>query len=387
MNVLLGSRKRGKGDKISATPSTISSANSSTHNVSTNASSSTQVESTAYLDGGSGSGSNKHRDPKSHNASTNSSRTVVSGSSSNSARESKPDSGTGNKSHREKDSNQGPGTSSSQASVKPSRPELKHASKSLLSLSREKLGAEERENDKRLKREHRELEKEKHEPYDYVKANEAFKLEEQRYQLANTHLKALDDELARLRYQLAKTPLKTLEDDILVIEKEKTEQKKEVESKRKDRNKADEEYDKIFDDDEEIAKKQLNILRDMSEDNPYRKKAENYIQKKELESQKRRIKQDKKERKDKEAATKAEEDRRQAEQKRLASEKKKTDKAESIIAERIKYKRVRATRETKPIEEEFERSKYNNSRNKGERVREREGSGKGKEKTDNTSQS
>ncbi|THV53719.1 hypothetical protein BGAL_0043g00040 [Botrytis galanthina] len=368
MNVLLGSRKRGKGDKIFATPSTTSSANSSAHNVSTNASSSTQVESTACLSGGSGSGSNKHRDPKSHNASTNSSRTVVSGSSSKSVREGKPDSGTGNKSHREKDSNHGPGTSSSQASVKPSRPELKHASKSLLSLSRTKLDAEEREKDERLKKEHRELEKEKHESYDYVKANEAFKLEE-------------------LRYQLAKTHSKTLEDDILAIEEEKTEQIKEVESKREDRNKAGEEYDKIFDDDEEIAKKQLNILREMSKENPYRKKAENYMKNKKSESEKQRIKQDKKERKDKEAATKAEEDKRQAEQKRLASEKKKTDKAESIIAERIKYKRVRATRETKPIEEEFERSKYNNSRNKGERVREREGNGKGMEKTDNTSQS
>ncbi|KAF5869903.1 uncharacterized protein Bfra_010048 [Botrytis fragariae] len=337
MNVLL----RKKKDRKSATPSTTSSVNPSTHVTSTNASSSTQVASIASLEGGSDSESKKHRSHKGHNVSTKSSSTVVD-SSSNSAREGK-NTGSVNRSHQE--SNHGPGTSSSQASVRNTRPELKTASKSLLSnipLSRTKINAEEKERDKKLEQEHRKLGMKKHGTYTYVEAYQAAELEES-------------------RYRREKEYLNILENDPLATEEEIREQKKEVKSKREIRNKANETFDKVHKDDKEIADEQLKVLSKMGEDNSYRIKAEKRIKKEEEKTRKEKIKEDKEEKRAKEAAIKAEEDEKLAKQERIASEKKKEEEDAQNRAERTKYK-----------DNKFERSQYGNSRKKGERERERE---------------
>ncbi|KAF7951221.1 uncharacterized protein EAE97_002772 [Botrytis byssoidea] len=371
MKVLLGKKKDGK----SATPSTTSSANSSTHNnVSTNASSTTQVGSTASLHGGSGSGSerNKLRIPKSHDVSTNSSSTVV-GSSSNSTGGGKADSG--NKSHREKDKHHGSDTSSSKAPVTKSRPELK-ASKSLLpniSLSRTKLDAEEKEKNRRLEEEHKRLETTKLGHFEYFKVREAAKSEQSRLQRAKDYLETLEENLDVLKYQLEKikqkiqedglkgskyeleeTRRKSLEKAILATEEEKGKQESEVEFKRKIRNNADAELAKVHKQDDEIADEQSKILSQMSERNSYRVKVEKAMKKEDEERQQLKIKQDEEEKRANEA-------RRQADQKRIANDEAIEDQKVRIRGELIKCK-----------DSKFEKSKYDHSKMRTpERERER----------------
>ncbi|TGO87834.1 hypothetical protein BPOR_0200g00030 [Botrytis porri] len=240
-------KKDKKPATSSAPPSTTSSVNLSTQNVTTNASSSTQVASTASL--------------------------------KNSV----------NKSHPERDSNHGPNTSSSQTSVVDTKPELKRSSGSILSIisSRTKIDREEKRKDKKLEEEHEDLKRHYHSDMTYAKAGIA----------VNN---------AETSYESAKKELQDLYDIGATKEKIRAQEKK-VRSEWENRRKADEELDAIRDDDKRTAEKQREKVSRMSEDNPYRIKAEKKARKKEQESQKWVDKQEKKEKKAKEAAIKAKE--------------------------------------------------------------------------------
>ncbi|TEY46155.1 hypothetical protein BOTCAL_0321g00030 [Botryotinia calthae] len=291
---------------------------------STNASSSTQVASTASLKSGPDSGSKKHRSHKSHDVSTNSSCAIVNSSSISAKGGKNTDSGNG--SHQEKKSSHEPGTTSSQTSVSKPRPELKHASRSF--LSRTKIDPKEKEKEKELKKEHKILQKQMHVDYTYVTAYNERNLED-------------------LRYQLAKRYLEVLKNDPSTTQGEFEEQEEEVRSKRIIRNEADAKFEKIHKEDEETAGKQRELLRKMRPDSSYRIKEEKIIQEEEEKIRKREIKQAEKEERDKEAAKKAAKKADEAEQKRIAKEKVKEDEARRDRTARRIHNR-----------EEFEKSRY-----------------------------